>query len=244
MTGPRIVAVSHRSSDVSATPDAAKQAHLLESEIFRDLSDGEIHEVAAMSAMSTCPRGRVFFRAGESGEVLFILKAGSVALYRITEDGRKLVTGTVSAGSIFGEMALLGQGMADTYAEALDDCTLCVMSRDDVVRLIARFPSIAVRLLDHLAARVREAEERLADIAYRPVHARVASALLRISAGGTEAKLSHQDLAEIVGTHRETVTRTLNQLRAEGFVDLDRMRIRILNRPALEAVAAETRETA
>ncbi|MGE3961746.1 MAG: Crp/Fnr family transcriptional regulator [Dehalococcoidia bacterium] len=223
--------------------ELVKQTHLSESEIFRDLSSEQLREVAAMSAMTTCHRGRVFYEPDQTGEVLFILKKGSVALYRITEDGRKLVTATVQEKSVFGEMSMLGQGMSDSYAEALEDCTLCVMSRDDVTRLIARYPAIAVRMLDRMAQRLREAEDRLADVAYRPVHARVANALLRLGRDGRDIHLSHQDLAEIVGTHRETVTRTLNQLRADGMLDLDRMLIRVLDAAALEAVGAETRET-
>lgn len=225
------------------SPQAQKQEHLRESELFRDLAPNELDEVAKMSAMSTCHRGRVFFEPAETGEVLFLLKKGSVVLYRLTEDGRKLVTGTVQAGSVFGEMSLLGQGMADSYAEALEDCTLCVMSREDVVRLIDRYPSIAVRMLDRLATRLREAEERLADVAYRPVHARVANTLLRMGAQTGEVHLSHQDLAEIVGTHRETVTRTLNQFRTDGLVELDRMLIRIVDRTRLAAAGEESRET-
>jgi len=112
------------------------------------------------------------------------------------------VTGTVQAGSIFGEMGMLGQAMADSYAEALEDCTLCVMSRDDIVRLVGRFPSIAVRMLDRLASRLREAEKRLEDVAYRPVHARVANTLLRLEQQGEVAvggALRHaiDDLADL-----------------------------------------------
>jgi len=223
--------------------DQVKFAHLSESEIFRDLTSDEMHEVARMSAMTTCHRGRVFYEPEQTDEVLFILKKGRVVLYRITEDGRKLVTGTVTAGSVFGEMSLLGQGMADAYAEALEDCTLCVLSREDVTRLIGRYPSIAVRMLDRLAARLREAEDRLADVAYRPVQARVANTLLRLTDHEREIHLSHQDLAEIVGTHRETVTRTLNHFRAEGWVELDRMLIRVMDVSRLTEVGAETRET-
>jgi len=223
--------------------DQVKFAHLSESEIFRDLTSDEMKEVARMSAMTTCHRGRVFYEPEHTGEVLFILKMGRVVLYRITEDGRKLVTGTVGAGSVFGEMSMLGQGMADAYAEALEDCTLCVLSREDVTRLIGRYPAIAVRMLDRLAARLREAEDRLADVAYRPVQARVANTLLRLAGHDREIHLSHQDLAEIVGTHRETVTRTLNHFRADGSVELDRMLIRVLDVARLTEVGAETRET-
>jgi len=223
---------------------STKQDHLRESEIFRDLTADELRDVANSSSMTTCERGRVFYEPGETGEVLFILKQGSVTLYRMTEDGRKLVTGTVQAGSVFGEMSLLGQGMADSYAEALEDCTLCVMSREDVVRLVTRYPAITVRMLDRLAERLRQAEERLADVAYRPVHARVANTLLRLAGEDDVVHLSHQDLAEIVGTHRETVTRALRQFRETGLVELDRMQVRVIGHAALATIGAETRETA
>jgi len=230
-------------ADESPRHDQVKFAHLSESEIFRDLTPNEMQEVARMSAMTTCHRGRVFYEPEQTGEVLFILKKGRVVLYRITEDGRKLVTGTVGAGSVFGEMSMLGQGMADAYAEALEDCTLCVLSREDISRLIGTYPSIAIRMLDRLAARLREAEDRLADVAYRPVQARVANTLLRLAGHDSEIHLSHQDLAEIVGTHRETVTRTLNHFRSEGAVELDRMLIRVVDATRLAEAGAETRET-
>lgn len=222
-----------------SSPEELKEARLHESEIFQDLTAVQIHEIATMSAMTSCRRGRVFFRPDDSGEVLFILKAGSVALYRITEDGRKVVTATVRAGSIFGEMSMLGQGMSDSYAEALEDCTICVMSREDLTRLIGRYPSIAVRLLERLAARLREAEEHLAEIVYRPVQARVARALLKLADAEGDVRLSHQYLAEVTGAQRETVTRTLNQFRADGLVEVERLHIRVLARDRLEAVAAE-----
>lgn len=222
------------------TETDAKETYLHESEIFRDLTPEQVKEIAHMAPMSTCHRGRVLFSPDDAGEVLFILKAGSVSLYRVTEDGRKIVTSTVKAGSIFGEMALLGQEMPDTYAEALEDCTICVMSREDVIRLLGKYPSIAVRLLDHLAARLREAEQRVADVAYLPVRQRVAGTLLRLEQDGV-VRLSHQDLAEVVGSHRETVTRILSQLRSEGVLTLDRMAIRIEDRQALAAIQAESR---
>jgi CRP/FNR family transcriptional regulator, cyclic AMP receptor protein len=219
-----------------------KSAHLRENEIFRDLNDKQIKDVAKMSAMTTCPRGRIFYRPEDKGEVLFILKQGSVALYRMSEDGRKLVTSTVRAGTVFGEMSLLGQQMADSYAESLEECTLCVMSREDVIRLIQKYPTIAVRVLDRLATRLREAEEHLADVVYRPVHARIASTLLNLASEDGTIRLTHQDIAEIVGTHRETVTRTVNQWRADGIVESERMLIRVIDQDRLRALATERRD--
>ncbi len=113
---------------------------LMESELFRDLGEREMSEIERTTTMSSCKRGTVFFAPEETGEVLFILKAGRVNLYRVTEEGKKLVTATLEPGSVFGEMALAGQGMNGSFAEASEDCTLCLMSREDVQRVIHQYP--------------------------------------------------------------------------------------------------------
>lgn len=227
-------------SQETSSASGTKLQHLAETDLFQDLSMSDLEEIARTAAMTTCHRGRVFYTPGETGEVLFILKQGRVALYRVTDDGRKIVTATVEPGTIFGEMALVGQGMADSYAESLEDCTLCVMSRADVIRLIERHPSVAVRLLHRMGRRLSDAEERLADTVYKPVDARLASALVRL-AGEDNApiRLSHQDLAEIIGSYRETVTRTLNEWKAAGLLEQERMQIRLVDPAALRKIAAE-----
>ena len=217
-----------------------KVAYLSETDLFQDLEKRDLDEIERSTAMSTCTRGRVFFTPGETGEVLFILKSGRVNVYRMTPEGKKLVTATVEPGTVFGEMSLIGQGMFDSFAEAAEDCTLCVMSRTDVERLLREHPSVSVRLLELLAKRLQETQERLADVAYKSVPARIATTLLRLSgADGAPVKLSHQDIAEMVGTYRETATRILNELRADGLIDLARMQIVVLDRDGLDAVAEE-----
>jgi len=218
----------------------AKVFFLSESELFRGLTQLDLDEVERSTTMSTCTRGRVFYTPGETGEVLFILKRGQVNLYRMTTEGKRLITATLEAGAIFGEMSLIGQGMLDSYAEAADDCVLCVMSRVDVERLLSHHPSVSLRLLELVAKRLADAEERIADVVYKSVPARIATTLLRLS---TEAnrpvRLSQQDIADMVGTYRETATRILNEMRADGLVELRRMQIEVLDRAGLEALAGE-----
>jgi CRP-like cAMP-binding protein len=213
---------------------------LMETELFQDLGAAEMEEIERTTTMTTCKRGTVFFAPDETGEVLFILKSGRVNLYRMTDEGRKLVTATLDAGSVFGEMSLAGQGMNGSFAEAAEDSTLCLMSRGDVQRVIERFPSVALRLLEGMARRLDDAETRLADVTYKSVPARIATALLRLSgSANSEVNVSHQDIADIVGTYRETTTRILNEMRVDGLVDLRRMQIEILDRRRLAALAAE-----
>ena len=99
----------------------SKLGYLLETEIFRPLSEPERTWLAESTTMVSCERGRVCYTPDEPGEVIFILKRGRVDLYRIAADGRKLVVATLGPHTIFGEMGLLGQGMYGCYAEAAED---------------------------------------------------------------------------------------------------------------------------
>jgi CRP-like cAMP-binding protein len=231
-------------SRVAATREkfgpGAKLALLSETDIFRDLSPRDMAEIERMTAMSTCERGRVFYTPGETGEALFVLKRGRVNLYRITPDGKKLTVAAVRPGTVFGEMSLVGQGMHDTFAEAADECTLCVMSRSDLEHLLISKPQIALRFLELLANRLSDVETRLETVAFKGVPARLAAELLRLADGADRVEgMSHQDLADSVGAYRETVTRVLNEFRRDGLVELDRLAIYIRDGDRLKALASE-----
>lgn len=216
-----------------------KMRHPSTMEIFQDLSEKEREEVDRITTMSTVRRGKVFYRPEETGEVLFILKEGKVQLYRISPEGKKLVITTLSAGSLFGEMALLGQQMHNTFAEAMEDCVICVMSRNDLERLILQRPQVALRILEITGWRLRDAESRLEDLAFKGIPARLSSLLLRLADPETNEirGLTHQDLAEMVGTYRETATQVLNDLKGRGLIEIGRKRITILDRDGLQEIA-------
>ncbi len=215
-----------------------KIVYLLSNELFRGLNAGDMSQIDRMTTMTTCRRGRVFYTPGESGEVLFVLKRGRVELYRMSQDGRRLVTGSLREGAVFGEMGSIGQGMYDTFAEAAEDCTLCVMSRSDVETLIATKPVFAMRLIELLGKRLQETESALERVAFGGVQSRLASLLLSLDAGTAEVRgFSHQELADRIGTHRETVTRCLNELRERGAVEATRGCIRLLKRDDLRTLA-------
>ncbi len=219
--------------------DLDKLAYLQEIELFQDLTPREMAELDRITTVSAVERGRVFYRPEEVGEVLFILKKGRVQLYRISPEGKKLVIATLGPGSIFGEMALIGQQMHNTFAEAIEDCQICVMGKTDLERLILERPQVALRVLEITGRRLRAAEERLQDMAFKGIPARLASLLLRLATeqGPEITGLTHQDLAESVGTYRETATQVLNDLKAQGLIDIGRKRIRILDEEALQAIA-------
>lgn len=216
-----------------------KAAYLSATDIFRDLSPKDLDQIDRVTAMTTCRRGKVFYTPGETGEVLFILKRGKVNLYRINQDGKKLVTTTIEAGSVFGEMSLVGQGMHDTFAEAAEECTLCVMSRSDLEHLLLDKPQVSLRFMEVMASRLHDVEARMENVAFKSVPARLAAFLLQLGEGkgGRIDGVSHQDLADMAGTYRETVTRILNEFRGEGYIDLGRLRVTIREPEPLREIA-------
>ncbi|MGL4648516.1 MAG: Crp/Fnr family transcriptional regulator [Caldilineaceae bacterium] len=217
-----------------------KLRFLSELTVFQDLSPREMEELNRVTTMSSVARGRVFYRPEEPGEVLFILREGRVQLYRISPEGKKLVISTLGPHTLFGEMALLGTRMHNTFAEAIEDCQIYVMSRNDLERLIINKPQVAVRILEVTGKRLLEAEKRLQNMAFKGIPARLASLLLRLADEQESSDitgLTHQDLAESVGTYRETATQVLNDLKADGLIEIGRKRITILDRDRLNEVA-------
>jgi CRP-like cAMP-binding protein len=210
---------------------------LTQIEVFKDLTEREVEEIDRATTMTTTEAGRVFYAPDETGEVLFLLKSGRVQLYRISPEGKKLVVATLEPGAIFGEMSLVGQGMHNTFAESIEDCTLCVMSRVDVERMIVDKPQVALRFMEAMANRLQRAEQQLEDLAFKSLPARLASLLLNMAAE-REGKLvvegyTHQDLAEMLGTYRETTTQILNNFKVNGLIEIGRKQVAILDQNGL-----------
>jgi len=218
-----------------------KMGYLKTVDIFMDLTDDELAALDGSITTIPCASGKIFYAPEDTGEALFILKEGKVQLYRISPDGRKLVTNTLGPGTIFGEMTLIGQGMYDSFAEAVEECSVCKMDRSDLERLLLDKPVVALRILEVIGRRLLEVEMRLEDIAFKTVAGRMASLLLRLmkEQGATIQGLTHQNLADDIGTHRETATQTLTRFRTQGLLDTGRKRIEIRDPEGLQLIANE-----
>jgi CRP/FNR family cyclic AMP-dependent transcriptional regulator len=220
----------------------SKLGLLRSSDLFSDLDDRQMGHVEEMTVMTHAERGRLIYSQGETAEALFLLKRGKVNIYRITPDGRKLLTAVVEPGTLFGNMAFTGTTMQNGFAETVKDSTLCVMSRHDIEELVREYPSVGIRLLDTVSRRVRELEARLEEGLLCDMPSRVAAALLRLREhqGGDIVAVTHQELADNLGTYRETVTHTLGDLQDRGLVALRRGCIEVVDVQALsELIASE-----
>ncbi len=229
-----------------------KQGYLRDIDIFQDLSPDEVETLGHRAPMHTVEAGTVFYSPEDASEVLFILKVGRVRIYRLSTDGKALTTAMIDAGTIFGEMAILGQGMHDSYAEALTPCVLCLMSRDDVKRLLLGDQRIALRITETMGRRLLEAERRLSDFAFKSLPERIATILMTLAerepsrfsiwpgrASRPELRFTHEQLAEMVGTHRETATKVLNDWREQGLIELKRGKVVLIDLEALRRLSSD-----
>ena len=128
---------------IDAESGGRKLRYLKGTELFRDFTRAQLEPFHHTIRMETCRAGHVFYRPGETGEVMFLLKEGRAQLYRLAADGRKFVFADVPPSSIFGEMACIGQAMYECFAEATADSVICTLTRADVQRLIVAYPQFA-----------------------------------------------------------------------------------------------------
>src|SRR5215467_13985282 len=188
---------------------------------------------AAMAAfeqqteMRTCRKGQLLYSQEDRAEVLFLVKRGRVQLYRLTPSGKRLDLAVIEPGAFFGEMPLVGESLRHTFAEATEDSLICVMSRSDIERLMRERSEVALRMIEVLSRRLALCEARLEEMAYRSVPARIAAVLLRLSQGqhGKVVSITHQELGDMIGALRESVTKILDDFQRDGLVELGRGRV-------------------
>lgn len=221
---------------------------MAEVDIFADLSEREMQAIASAAPMRSFAAGEMVYAPPQTRQTLFILKQGRVRIFRISAEGRALTTAIISPGTIFGEMLLLGQQMHDNYAEALDPVVVCVMRRGDVQRLLLSDARIATRIAGILGQRISHLERRLSDTVFKSVPQRLATTLCLLAAAQdpprpgervVEILLTHEQLAALTGTSRETATKVLNEYAEQGMLRLGRGRVCILDQTALSAQAGE-----
>ncbi|WP_234353227.1 Crp/Fnr family transcriptional regulator [Streptomyces ardesiacus] len=224
---------------------------LSEVDIFRDLDDTEKAAIADMVAVRTYAPGDLLYTPREPCGRLFILRRGRVRLFRVSTDGRSLTCGILHPGAIFGEMLLFEQRPYGNYAEALDEVTVCVLSRADADRVLLSDARIAVRISANLGRRLADLEQRLSDSVFRSVSQRVAATLFTLAAEPAsgqsprpnvpypEIALTHGQLAAIVGTARESVTKVLGGFAELGLVRVSRGHITVADPEGLRAAAGD-----
>jgi CRP/FNR family cyclic AMP-dependent transcriptional regulator len=193
-------------------------------------------DVGESLAVRSFGAGETVCEAEQMLESLFLVASGRVQLYRTTEDGRRFVIATLGPGSIFGEASILGGHGPDTHAVALEPCTVWAMPSNKALEISSSDAMFGFGLMQAMGQRVVEAENRLEQVAYSTIASRLAALLLELEGEGGPpvVRATHQELADMLGTWRETISKTLQDFRRRGLIASSRRQLTLLDREGLE----------
>lgn len=185
------------------------------------------------------PKGQIIFSAGDTADRIYLIEKGFVKIYRITPDGRRVTVGSMrTSGQLMGLAETLYHGERTCFAGAISDSTLVVVRKSRFEELLARQPSIAIKVATTLGIRMREAEAIIQEMVCWQVPGRLAMLLIKMSERAgveTEAgtkitlRLTHEEIACMIGTSRQTVTSLLNTFKQENSIYIEGREMFILD---------------
>ena len=210
-------------------------------DLFADLAPDQRARVEEQISFASYPSGTIFYAPEEEGDRLYLLRGGRVRIYKLSPEGRALTLLILEPESIFGEMALNADSAHDSFAETMSDATIGVIRRDEMRRILNRHPVVALRFMTIISQRLRALERRLADIAFKSVPQRLATVLLNLAQHDSAApdgpplvtRYTHQQLAEMIGSYRETVTKAIGEFREASLIRVEEDAIYLTNLPRL-----------
>jgi CRP-like cAMP-binding protein len=223
--------------------------YIQNSRMLQHLDERTVEAMARQSAMARYALGELLHKAGEPMDAVTFISQGRVKVYRLSRDGKQQTIALLGPGDAFGEIGMVDRRAQDLCVEALEEVVVCRTPRDGFLRLCSRDPALAIRLAEAMGEKLQEARERIADFAFRDVRGRVAHLILtflereRRLAGTDEldrivAGLTHRELADMIGTRRESVTLALSSLEREGLIRVDGREIIVADVDALRDAAA------
>ncbi len=213
---------------------AEKLWHLKSCELFSRLSHDQIEKVESRSRCRTFAARSPIYLPSTKADCVYMLAEGMVKVCHLTADGKQSILAFIEPGELFGEAAIFAGQEHDEYVEAIERSTVLMIPVEEVQSLIAQHPDIAFGVTKLIGFRRHRIERRLKNLLFLPNRERLIHLLLDLaeqfgshtSEGiRLRVKLSHQELANVIGSTRETVTVILGQLKAEGSVDGARRKV-------------------
>ena len=213
---------------------AEKYWYLKDCDLFEQLSPDELSDLESRCRIRKFPAKTPIYLPADEADGVLLMQSGQAKLCGITPDGKQSILAFVDAGEMFGELALFESGERDEYAETVTASTIVLIPAEHMKRLVERNPSVAMGVTRLVGLRRRRIERRLKYLLFHSNRERLIHLLLelleqygRSTSDGIELgiKLSHQDLASIIGSTRETVTVILGELQSEGLVRTGRRKV-------------------
>lgn len=205
--------------------------------IFEELPERDLEKIAKLGTRKVFSKGNVILMEDEIGSALFIIINGKVKVSRLDETGREVILSILGAGEVFGEMSLLDGMKRSATVSAIMDTEVLIIYRDDFLNLLNKHPQIAISLLKELTQRLRKANMQIKSLSLKDAEGRIGCVLVALADDLGRMYKGHvivdglptqQDLANMAGTSRETVSRVLSKFEKNGLIKIEGKRLIIL----------------
>jgi len=214
--------------------------------LLAELAPEAMGGLAETVEMKEIRRRQVVYLPGDPGNAVFLVNGGRVKVSKVTRDGKELTLAYRGPGEIFGEACLIDGGPREEMAEAMENALVTEIQRPEFERLLQTQPMLGYRMTKVLAQRRREVESKIENLVFKDVNSKLAELLLRLAteygvddSRGTlvALKITHQEMANLIGSTRETVSLTLAQFKRKGLIQTEGRKVIIADREGLRALA-------
>ncbi|MCC7530813.1 MAG: Crp/Fnr family transcriptional regulator [Candidatus Melainabacteria bacterium] len=226
---------------------APKLFSIRQSDLFESFNPVELGRLLGILEELELPKHHMVFSPGAPSEAIYFIEKGRVRLTRLSPEGKTVILALLGPGDLIGE-ASWEAGEHDSYAETLEESRIYQISREAFQNFIRENPEFGLRLIQIIGGRLKQAQARIEDLVFRQVPSRVARLLVtlaeqhgKVTPNGirVEFPLTHQEIADLVGSSRVTVTQILNRFRSSHWIDIESKRVTIHNLDALEEMVRQ-----
>lgn len=206
--------------------------------IFSILEEPQLKEITGKINRRTYKKGEIIFFEGDISDKLYVINSGKVKVFKYTKEGKEQILYIVSSGDFLGDLSLLKKDEFKFNAEALEDVSICQLTKDDFDAVVRENPEIALKILEVLYERIFKLENLVQSLSTKDIETRISGLLLGLIKDFGEPQgniiklelpLSREDMANYIGVTRETISRKLNSMQEEGIITLQGNKTIILN---------------
>lgn len=208
------------------------------SKVMSVLSDEELERLVPMLSERRFKPRQVLFSAGDPAERVFLILKGRVKIYQVAENGKEIILDVVARGGVVGDMAIVEDGERIACAQAIDETVAASISWEDFSHVLQQSPRLGFAMAELMAHRLAGMQRTFMNLVSKPVSARLADTLSsRQENGFVQLGLTHQELAQTIGTSRETVTALLSRFVTLGAITPVADGYRIIDEDLLDDIA-------
>jgi CRP/FNR family cyclic AMP-dependent transcriptional regulator len=211
---------------------------LREIDFFKQCSEEDLKNILEVISKKTIRKRGTIFHEGEECNTIYFIAKGSVKILKTSEDGREHIVNILSSKDMFPHVGLFGGGYYPATARAIEDSTIYCLNIEDFKRILAVSPFLSIKLLQILDGKIRTLQERLGNTMSKDIMEKVVSTLHSLArTNGSQIdegieinmEITHQDIADMVGTTRESVSRIIGQLKRDGKIYYEENKIRLMD---------------